>query len=62
MRRGEPDRQSRDDQAKKGSLIGAAGGANNSICAICWVTHYAERSLNATLIDTAAMTTPYKIK
>jgi hypothetical protein len=49
-------------KAKKGSFIAAGGGANAGICSICWVTHYAERSLNATLIDTAAMATTYKIK
>jgi hypothetical protein len=49
-------------KAKKGSSIAAGGGSNAAICSICWVTHYAERSLNATLIDTAAMTTTYKVK
>jgi hypothetical protein len=49
-------------KAKKGSIIGAGGGSNAGICSICWVTHYAERSLNATLIDTAGMTGTYKVK
>jgi hypothetical protein len=49
-------------KAKKGSVIAAGGGSNAVICSICWVTHYAERSLNSTLIDTAAMTTTYKVK
>ena len=49
-------------KAKKRSVIAAGGGSNAGICQICWVTHAAERSLNNSLIDTAAMTTPYKIK
>ncbi len=45
-------------KAKPGSVIGP-GIAN--ICAICWVTHYAERSLNSTLIDQASQVTTYKV-
>lgn len=48
-------------EAKAGSVIGPGGGANVGICQICWVSHYAERSLNATLIDTASMATTYKV-
>jgi hypothetical protein len=40
-----------------GSIIG--GGAN--ICTICWVSHYAERSLSTTIIDSSAQTVTYKI-
>jgi hypothetical protein len=52
----------KDIKAKKGSLIGIGGGASGSICGICWVTHYAERSLNSSVIDSASMTESYKIK
>ena len=46
-------------KAKPGSVI-AAGGDN--ICLICWVSHYAERSLSpATIIDSAAQTVTYKV-
>ena len=45
-------------KAKPGSVIGPGPA---EICTICWVTHLAERSLNNTLIDTAAQTASYKI-
>jgi hypothetical protein len=49
----------KDMKAKPGSVI--SGGGDN-ICIICWVSHYAERSLSpTTLIDTAAQTVSYKI-
>ena len=53
-------------KAKPGSKIQAAGGDAAQICAIgggsiCWVTHYAERSLNYTVIDSAAQAKPYKV-
>lgn len=44
--------------AKPGSLI-APGGDN--ICIVCWVTHVAERSLDNTVIDEAALTGTYKV-
>jgi hypothetical protein len=49
----------KDIKAKKGSVI-QQGPAN--ICSICWVSHYAERSLNTTIIDQAAQAVAYKIK
>ena len=45
-------------KAKTGSAVGP-GAAN--ICTICWVTHVAERSLNNTIIDTAAQAVVYKV-
>lgn len=45
-------------KAKPGSKIGP--GVEN-ICTICWVTHVAERSLNNTIIDSAAQSIIYKI-
>ena len=45
-------------KAKPGSVI-APGAAN--ICTICWVSHYAERSLDATIIDAAIQTKSYKV-
>jgi hypothetical protein len=45
-------------KAKPGMVI-AQGGAQ--ICTICWVSHYAERSLSTTIIDAASQTVPYKI-
>lgn len=47
--------------AKPGSVIGPAGGNEVTICPICWVSHTAERSLDATIIDGASMTSTYKI-
>ena len=49
-------------KVKKGSLIGPGGGGNIGICSICWVSHVAERSLDATIVDSAAMISSYKIK
>ena len=49
----------KDIKAKAGSVI-AVGGDN--ICVICWVSHYAERSLSpTTIIDAAAMSGTYKV-
>jgi hypothetical protein len=48
----------KDLKAKPGAKI--VGGASN-ICIICWVSHYAERSLDATIIDSAVQTTVYKV-
>lgn len=48
-------------KAKTGSIIAGGAGDTASICQICWVTHYAERSLNTSIIDFAAMTTSYKV-
>ena len=45
-------------KAKPGSAIGP--GVSN-ICTICWVTHVAERSVDATIIDSAVQTAAYKI-
>lgn len=50
-----------DIEAKSGSVIGPAGGNNTGICAICWVSHTAERSLNSTVIDLAASGEVYKV-
>lgn len=49
--------------AKKGSEItGGTGGASSTNCQICWVPHYAERSLTpATVIDSATQTGTYKV-
>jgi hypothetical protein len=47
--------------AKTGSIIGPGGGDAAGICQICWVTHLAERSLSNTIIDTASMTSTYKV-
>ncbi|MEA2517091.1 MAG: hypothetical protein QOG16_929, partial [Actinomycetota bacterium] len=30
-------------------------------CTVCWVSHVAERSLNNTIIDAAALAASYKI-
>ena len=46
-------------KAKTGSVISFGGSAN--ICGICWVTHYAERSLNTTIIDSAGQLVSYKV-
>ena len=45
-------------KAKPGSVIGPGGA---QICTICWVSHYAERSLDATIIDSAVQTASYKV-
>jgi hypothetical protein len=48
-------------KAKPGSKVGPGGGDAIAICSICWVTHAAERSLDATIIDDAAQTKVYKV-
>jgi hypothetical protein len=45
-------------KAKPGSIIGPGA---NTICNLCWVTHVAERSSNAVIIDQAAHTDNYKV-
>lgn len=49
--------------AKTGTLIGGGTtAAASSDCQICWVPHYAERSLTpSTIVDNATMATPYKV-
>lgn len=53
---------------KKGSVIvPGTGGASGLGCQICWVLHYAERSLtaegaNTTTIDTAIAAVSYKVR
>ena len=47
--------------AKPGSVIGPAGGDEIAICALCWVSHTAERSLDATIIDSAVWSSSYKL-
>ena len=48
----------KDLKAKPGSKI--VGGGSN-ICVICWVSHLAERSVDATIIDSAAQTVTYTV-
>lgn len=50
-------------KAKPGSVITAGtGGAAGTGCQICWVVHYAERSLTpSTIIDSASQTIAYKV-
>lgn len=45
-------------KAKPGSVIGPG---TEQICTICWVSHYAERSLSTTVIDEAIQTKTYKV-
>jgi hypothetical protein len=47
--------------AKTGSLITAGAGDGAQICSICWVTHAGERSLNTSIIDSAAQSVSYKV-
>lgn len=47
--------------AKPKSLIAGGAGETASLCQICWISHYAERSLNTTVIDSAAMAAGYKV-
>ncbi|MEA2451777.1 MAG: hypothetical protein QOG04_487 [Actinomycetota bacterium] len=49
--------------AKKGTLItGGTDGAAATSCQVCWVPHYAERSLTpTTVIDFAAITGTFKV-
>ena len=51
-------------KAKKGSVVRPGAGESTTICAaqICWVSHTAERSLNATLIDTAVVSKSFKVR
>lgn len=50
-------------KGKPGLIVGGgAGGAAGTGCQICWVPHYAERSLTpTTIIDAAVQTATYKI-
>ena len=50
-------------KAKKGTLIvGGTSGAASTNCQVCWVPHYAERSLTpSTIIDSAAITGTFKV-
>ena len=48
-------------KARPGSKVGPGSGDSISICAICWVTHAAERSLNTTIVDSAAQTATYRV-
>lgn len=51
----------KDLKAKPGTKITPGAGDNTAICQVCWVSHVGERSLDATLIDTAVMLGSYKI-
>jgi hypothetical protein len=48
-------------KAKAGMTVTGGAGAAAGICAICWIPHHAERSLNTTVIDAAAQLVAYKI-
>jgi hypothetical protein len=50
-------------KAKPGSkVVAGTSGAAGTGCVICWIPHYAERSLTpATIIDSALMTSTYKV-
>jgi hypothetical protein len=50
-------------KAKPGSVVRAGtSGAASTQCVICWIPHYAERSLTpATMIDSATMSGTYKV-
>ena len=50
-------------KAKTGTLIGGGTtGASGTNCQICWVPHYAERSLTPrTIVDAAVQTITYKV-
>lgn len=52
-----------DLKLKPGSTIASGtGGSTSTGCQICWIPHYAERSLTpSTIIDASVMTTGYKI-
>ena len=45
-----------DMEATAGTVIGAGSGGASDTCMICWVPHYAERSLTPTTIIDAAVT------
>lgn len=48
-------------KAKPKSVIQGGGGDAVGICQICWVSHIAERSLDSTIIDDAAMLGKWKV-
>ncbi len=50
-------------KAKTGTVVaGGSSGASGTSCQICWVPHYAERSLTpSTVIDSATQTISYKV-
>lgn len=48
-------------KAKAGMVISGGAGDAAAICAICWITHTAERSLSTSVIDAAAQAVSYKI-
>lgn len=48
-------------KAKAGMTVTGGAGDAAAICAICWIPHHAERSLNLTAIDAAAQAVAYKI-
>jgi hypothetical protein len=51
-----------DLEATPGTVIGGGTGGASETCMICWVPHYAERSLTPTTqIDSAVMSTTYTI-
>ena len=51
-------------KAKKGTVVNpGTGGATGTGCQVCWIPHYAERSLTPhTIIDSAVMAKPYKVR
>jgi hypothetical protein len=51
-----------DIEATPGTVIGGGTGGASETCMICWVPHYAERSLTPTTqIDAAVMALTYKV-
>lgn len=51
-----------DIEATPGTVVGGGTGGASETCMICWVAHYAERSLTPTTqIDSAVMSTTYTI-
>ena len=51
----------KDLKAKTGTKITPGAGENTQICPVCWVSHVAERSLNSTIIDSAAMAKTFTV-
>jgi hypothetical protein len=53
----------KDIKAKPGSVLTTGAGDAATLCkaTACWTSHTAERSLDATVIDSASWTTSYKI-
>jgi hypothetical protein len=53
----------KDIKAKPGTVLMPGGGDASTLCkaAVCWTTHTAERSLDATIIDAGVWSTGYKI-